>query len=331
MSSIDHAPRPLVLDVSLRDGGYLNDWQFTSEQSRQAVELAVAADVDLIELGYVDDRPGLPDTAACPPEMLKSMRALARHKRVAAMIRPSLKNPEQALAKRQGLLDLLRIPVDLRQPQLAIDLALLCHQYGFDCTFNFTSVNCFSFEQLRECAHKSPAFLKAIYLADSRGAIKPEDVAALVAAVRSGWQGEIGYHAHNNLGFAIATSKEALSSGCTWLDASIAGVGLGGRNLALSEAMALVGTQRPDLNPQQAALDAKESAIGLSPPGDEYALYKAAAGRNLRMEWVEPLLDAFGIQAGIELIRTLPFQNWFEPEELKDYLSASEWRQIQWW
>ena len=54
------------MDVSLRDGGYLNDWCFSQEAIDLVVVTAVKADADVIEIGYCDDEPGLPAAAACP-------------------------------------------------------------------------------------------------------------------------------------------------------------------------------------------------------------------------------------------------------------------------
>lgn len=317
-------PRPLVLDVTIRDGGYLNDWQFSAAHIDAAVSIAARADADVIEVGYLDDEPGLPEGAACPPAMLRRLRPLAGKSLLAAMIRPSVANPDSVLGTRAGLVELLRIPVDVRRPQLAVDLAWRCRRRGFAVSFNFTSVSCFGPVQLAAAAATVKAEAAAIYLADSRGALRTADIAPAVEAVRSEWTGPIGYHAHDNLGLAIATTEAALAAGCELIDGSIAGAGIGGRNLRLDDALRIAMRTRSDLSPAPDALAAGEQAIGVPRPGDEMPLYRLAGERNIRQEWVEPLRQRLGASRALALIEQLPHRtDWFEFGELDPFLAAA--------
>ena len=45
-----------LLDCTLRDGGYLNDWRFGYTNIVSIFERLVDAKVDIIELGFLDDR-----------------------------------------------------------------------------------------------------------------------------------------------------------------------------------------------------------------------------------------------------------------------------------
>jgi 4-hydroxy 2-oxovalerate aldolase len=320
----DGDPRPWVLDVTIRDGGYLNDWQFAAEHIDMAISLAARADADIIEVGYFDDEPGLPEGAACPPAMLRRLRPLAGEALLAAMIRPSVKNPNEVLGARQGLVELLRIPVDVRRPQLAVELARRCLSHGFAVSFNFTSVSCFRPEQLAAATAAVAGLASAIYLADSRGALQVADIAPAVIAVRSAWDGPIGYHAHDNLGLAIATTEAALAAGCEMIDGSIAGAGIGGRNLRLDDALRIAMRTRADLAPAPDALAAGEAAIGVPPPGAEMPLYRVAGERNIRQEWVEPLMRQLGPAGALAFIEKLPRRtDWFEFGELDAFFEQA--------
>jgi 4-hydroxy 2-oxovalerate aldolase len=322
--------RPIVLDVTLRDGGYINQWQFTPEQVDTAIRLAALADVDLIEVGYVDDQPDLPEAASCPPAMLKRARGLCGRSKLAGMIRSTVANPAAVLNARVGLLDLLRIPLDMRSPEPALKLGRICTEHGFAYTFNFVGVTCFELARLSEVAARIPADVQAIYLADSRGHLQLDEVAPLIGVVRKAWSGPIGFHAHDNLGLAMANSEAALAAGCELIDASIAAVGLGGRNLHIRDGMALAMRQRQDLHPDSRALEADESRIGLPAPGEAAALYRLTGERNLRMEWVHPMIDCFGLALAEILIRDLPSRFWFNTDELIPFLGRERWEQIKW-
>jgi 4-hydroxy 2-oxovalerate aldolase len=317
-------PRPLILDVTIRDGGYLNDWQFSPRHIDAAISIAARAGADIIEVGYFDDEQGLPEGAACPPAMLRRVRPLAADTLLAAMIRPSVTDPESVLGARKGLVDLLRLPVDVRRPHLAAALARRCVAHGFAVSFNFTSISCFTSAQLAAATAAVAAQATMIYLADSRGALRAADIAPAVAAVRSAWDGLIGYHAHDNLGLAVATTEAALAAGCELIDGSIAGAGIGGRNLRLDDALRIAMRTRADLAPAPEALAAGEAQIGVPPPGEEMPLYRLAGERNIRQEWVEPLMKRFGAARARAVIERLPRRtDWFEFSELDPFLAAA--------
>lgn len=76
---------------------------------------------------------------------------------------------------------------------------------------------------------------QTIYVTDSAGHLMPDDVIARVAALRSCLKSEteIGFHAHHNLGMAVANSIAAVRAGATRIDASLAGMGAGAGNCAI--------------------------------------------------------------------------------------------------
>ena len=60
-----------LLDCTLRDGGYLNDWEFGCDNLVNIFERLVSAKADIIEVGFLDERRDfdpnrsiMPDTAS---------------------------------------------------------------------------------------------------------------------------------------------------------------------------------------------------------------------------------------------------------------------------
>lgn len=45
-----------LLDCTLRDGGYVNDWKFGHDNIVSIFERLVDANVDIIEIGFLDER-----------------------------------------------------------------------------------------------------------------------------------------------------------------------------------------------------------------------------------------------------------------------------------
>jgi 4-hydroxy 2-oxovalerate aldolase len=72
-----------------------------------------------------------------------------------------------------------------------------------------------------------------INLADSAGYLLPEGVTERVKAVKAAVKIPVGFHAHNNLGMAMANSLAAVQAGAEYLDGTLRGLGAGAGNTQL--------------------------------------------------------------------------------------------------
>lgn len=168
---VDHMNTPILLDVTLRDGGYLNGWAFTRKEMHRASGYAIACGADLVEIGYVDDRPGLTEAASLHPFVLEDFQRYREKAGLAVMCRPSVEDPITVLNKRKNLIDLVRIPVDLRMPELAARLAEVCASLNIPFTYNLTNISCYADEQIAAAFGMLPDIAVATYIADSRGSL----------------------------------------------------------------------------------------------------------------------------------------------------------------
>ena len=50
------ANQAMLLDCTLRDGGYLNDWEFGHDSIVNIFERLVSTNVEVIEIGFLDER-----------------------------------------------------------------------------------------------------------------------------------------------------------------------------------------------------------------------------------------------------------------------------------
>jgi 4-hydroxy 2-oxovalerate aldolase len=91
----------------------------------------------------------------------------------------------------------------------------------------------------------------AVVLMDSAGYFLPKDVSERVDMIRQSVEIEVGFHAHNNLGSAVANATTALHSGATILDGASMGLGAGAGNAQLENIVASLirtGESNLDLN-----------------------------------------------------------------------------------
>lgn len=322
--------KPVVLDVTIRDGGYLNQWFFTGEQMQLAFDRALTCGADIIEIGYLDDRDGLPVAASWLSGELEKLQNLRSRGLLAAMCRPSVLHAEKVLASRKEMIDLVRIPVDLRNPQLANHLAAMCSKTGLPYTFNLTNISCFSPGQISSAFSVLSDEAVAVYIADSRGALYPEQIGPIFDTLAAVRQASFGYHAHDNLGLAAENTRAALQWGVTWIDGSLLGIGLGGRNLTLDDALTLAQPSRPNLPYTKIDPALSEPDFGVPPRGPEMPMYRLTGEKNFKMEWAMMMAAQLGQDAACRIIASLPEQILFLPEELKPFVTIEQWNQLIW-
>jgi 4-hydroxy-2-oxovalerate/4-hydroxy-2-oxohexanoate aldolase len=121
-----------------------------------------------------------------------------------------------------------------------------------------------------------------IYCVDSAGYMLPEDVTARIGALRKALQNdtEIGFHAHHNLGMAVANSLAAVLAGADRIDGSAGGLGAGAGNTPL-ELMAAVSERQ-----------------GIETGVDLFKLMDVAEDRVLRIMPQPPRADRDSITLG---------------------------------
>ena len=74
---------------------------------------------------------------------------------------------------------------------------------------------------------------QAIIIMDSTGTYLPNDVEERISKLKTYTNINVGFHAHNNLGCAVANSLTAINAGATMIDACIRGFGAGAGNAPL--------------------------------------------------------------------------------------------------
>ena len=321
---------PKVLDVTLRDGGYLNNWHFDVAHVEKAISEGIKSGADIIEVGYLNNDSDMPLTASWTPKSLEKIQYIRETNQLAAMCRPIVADADHVIQDRQGLIDLVRIPIDLRNTSLANRMASICIKHKMPCSFNLTNISCFSDDQIFQAFCNLTDEVKIIYIADSRGALQPSRVKEIYAILQSVRECTWGYHAHNNIQLAEATTRAALEAGVQMIDGSLLGIGLGGRNLDLAHAVGLAAEKRPELLTFKCSPGLSEIDLGVCAPGEELELYRWTGIKNFKMEWAMMMLDCLGLDRAIELVQLAPDYPLFSPDEYKPFVDSKTWNALRW-
>lgn len=236
----------LISDPTLRDGNHAVRHSLTEEQIAGYCRAADAAGVPIVEVGHGNGigasslQLGL---AACPDEVaLRVARENLKRSRLGIHMIPGFATIERDLAQAIDLgVDVVRVASHCTEADLTERHIGYARQKGRAVFGVLMMSHMASVEVLVEEARKMESYgAEGLVIMDSSGHYLPGDVTLRVAALRAGLSIPVGFHAHNNLGMAIANSIAAADAGATMLDGTARGFGAGAGNAQLEVLVAVL-------------------------------------------------------------------------------------------
>ena len=230
-----------VVDVTIRDGGLMNDHQFTDDVVRGVYESCVEAGIDYMEIGYINSREQFPPGEFGPWKHCREEDI----RRIVGDNNTSLKLAAMADAEKsdyktdilpasESVLDMIRVATYIHQMPLALDMVKDAHDKGYETTLNLMAVSTVPESEVKSALEMLVhSDVGAVYVVDSFGSLYSEQIRALCNMFFEYCEGtsiEVGIHAHNNRQLAFGNTIEAVVLGANCADASFAGLGRGAGN-----------------------------------------------------------------------------------------------------
>jgi 4-hydroxy 2-oxovalerate aldolase len=227
-----------ILDCTLRDGGYYNNWDFSKEFVNDYLATAEAMGIEYIEIGFrLNSNRGFKGSCAySSDEFLKSLN-IPKKISVGVMINASefdsgsISRLEKLFPNdSQEYLDFVRIAAVKSELSVANQLADILSKKGYTIFLNIMQMATLSKSDLEVLCKSISNSVDILYFADSTGSLKPEEVRDFFKIVQSYWSKPLGLHAHDNLSMALVNTLSAAANGVEWQDSTFMGMGRGPGN-----------------------------------------------------------------------------------------------------
>jgi len=231
---------PQILDVTLRDGGYVNDWQFLIPNALAIVSTLAKGGMPYIEVGYYHPPHSSSNgsgrfsgpSAYCQHEYLEAVSRVSGNSKLGVMVHLNEVQSTDYVFLADHHISVVRFVVpgsDMQQLEPHIDAA---HAAGLTASVNLIRASQRSDENILLCSRAAQDLgANWLYLADSNGSLFPDRVERIFRELREELDMRLGFHAHDSLHLAFANSLAAIRGGATLLDSSLAGMGKGAGNL----------------------------------------------------------------------------------------------------
>lgn len=228
-----------ILDCTLRDGGYINNWQFGRETIQGIVRKLDASGVEIVECGFLRDVPYNEDTAVF--SSVSQIAPLLPKKRADALYVAMIAYgdiPADLIEPYDGRsIDGIRLTFHKHEWAEARAMAVQLKGKGYQVFIQPVGTTAYSdSELLGLIAQVNELQPFAFYLVDTLGILYRNDLLRLFYLIENNLdsQIQIGFHSHNNLQLSFANAQELLrlnSKRDIIIDASVYGMGRGVGNL----------------------------------------------------------------------------------------------------
>ncbi len=257
---VSYRPDIKVVDCTLRDGGLVNNFEFSDEFVRELYKANVAAGVDYMEFGYkaskdLFDPKKFGKWKFCNEEDIRDIvgenNTDLKISVMADVGRTDYK--KDILPKSESVIDMVRVATYINTIPAAIEMINYCADMGYEVTINIMAISTASENELDlalELLGQSKA--NVIYLVDSYGSLFPEQIRRLAdkyLKVAEKYGKSIGIHAHNNQQLAFANTIEACTIGVSYLDVTMSGMGRGAGNCYTELLMGFLRNPKYNINP----------------------------------------------------------------------------------
>jgi len=227
-----------VMDCTVRDGGLMNNWQFSDDFVRAVYQACLEAGIDYMEIGYKSSESAFSRDEVGPWKFCdeKDLRRVVGSNKtplkLSAMADIGRIDPEDIPPAKDSVIDMLRVACYVHQVDKAIALAEQCIDKGYEVCINLMAVSKVNEMDLDEALQDiSKCRVPCVYIVDSFGSMYSQNIEHLVRKYTKALPGKtLGIHAHNNMQLAMSNTITAIIENCNMLDATLLGMGRGAGN-----------------------------------------------------------------------------------------------------
>jgi 4-hydroxy 2-oxovalerate aldolase len=229
----------IITDSSLRDGNHSVKHTISLDSIKRYCQAADSAGVPIVEVGHGNGLGAssllIGEAAVSDNQMLCEARKNLPNSKLGVHIIPGIATIEKNILPAIDVgVDVFRIASHCTEATVTkshIEYLSKNNKEVFGVLMMTALATC---NELAENAKIMEEYgAQAIIIMDSTGTYLPDDVKSRIFRLVDSLKIPVGFHAHNNLNYAIHNSIVAIEAGATYIDACIRGFGAGAGNAPL--------------------------------------------------------------------------------------------------
>ena len=228
-----------ILDCTLRDGGYYNNWNFSVDFINDYLKTIYNSGINYVELGFSQiKKDNLKGNCYDIDNKLIQKLKIPKNIKIGIMLNASdliSKNYNVEKFKKfitnKKKINLLRIACHFNEINKIIPFIQILKKTNLKLAINLMQISEQKKNNISKILKKlSKEKIDIIYFADSLGCMSSKDVKKTILLFKKNCKTEIGFHAHDNMGNAKNNVLIAIRNGSNWIDTTVFGMGRGAGN-----------------------------------------------------------------------------------------------------
>ena len=230
-------PKFEILDCTIRDGGYVNNWEFDKKLVREVYRALSKSGVELVEIGFRGtekhfDRNKYGLWRFSSEEDIREVTNNITGAKLSLMADYGKVELDDFCDANDGVVDLVRIAVHKDNLKGAIDLLGQIKEKGYEVSLNVMGYANYSENERKNLLDLlKNVVLDYVYIADSYGSLFPDQIRSIFEPILGIPNIKVGFHPHNSLQMAFANALEAIRCGVHIIDSTIYGMGRAAGNI----------------------------------------------------------------------------------------------------
>jgi 4-hydroxy 2-oxovalerate aldolase len=233
-----------LLDCTLRDGGFVNDFDFGYDNILSVAQNLIDSKIDIIEMGFLESNVEYDKNRTIFPtiDIFKTYiidKLKLRDTKICLMIQYPNYNIDD-LPNNEGVIDLIRICPRYSELKDSLNFIKQVAKKGYNVSIQPAVVARYTVDELNlliDTANEIEAF--SLYIVDTYGYLEELDIEKLATLYNSKLNSniKIGFHGHNNTNMAYTNSKHFFNhfidnpNRNIVIDSTVTGMGQGPGNL----------------------------------------------------------------------------------------------------
>ena len=254
-----------LLDCTIRDGGYLNNWSHSIDQVKECYNLVTKAGYDYFEIGFKSSNLIIKNKGkwyySTEEDVNSVKKSVNNGCKIAVLLKPGEINLDEIPLKKNSKIDMYRVLINRSNQKMSenysfytienVGMSCVVAQElidkGYEVTINIGCFDCLTDTEINLITNyiSNVKGLKAVYLADTYGSANSKNIPIQLHKFYTKLNFyklniRFGFHCHNNNEDSLSKTKLAVYHGCTMIDSSIGGLGRGAGNLKSEQIMSFI-------------------------------------------------------------------------------------------
>jgi 4-hydroxy 2-oxovalerate aldolase len=235
-----------IMDCTLRDGSYVNNFQFTLKDTKKICEKLDQSGIEFIEVGHGIGLGASRNTKFKAKESdvnyCKAAKESTKKSKLGVFAIPNIASLDDIRKAKDNGMDFVRIGTNVENYKDAVKFIELARKLNLLVCVNFMKsyvLNPNDFSILCNNAYNSGG--QIIYIVDSAGGMLTEEIENYYKYIKKkNKKINIGFHGHDNLGLALKNTLKACDMNFSIVDTSLQGLGRSAGNCSTEQLLAVL-------------------------------------------------------------------------------------------